>query len=216
MIAPHMPPPFHHARTFAEELGIDVEANTPAAWFCLLVISMLSSARVGHAIALRSARVLIERGWTTPGKMAAASWEQRVNALDEGGYVRYDERTAAMLAQTAQMVVARYGGVLRRLRDEAGRDAAQERKLLKQFKGIGDVGANIVFREAQAGWPELYPFADERVLTAAKALGLPADANALAEMVRGRRQFARLVAALIRVHLERTHEQIRRAARGES
>jgi hypothetical protein len=50
------------------------------------------------------------------------------------------------------MVVEKYGGDLRNLRKSAapgGRpDPARERKLLKEFKGIGDVGANIFFREA--------------------------------------------------------------------
>jgi hypothetical protein len=40
----------------------------------------------------------------------------------------------------------------------------RECKLLKEFKGIGDVGANIFCREAQIAWDELYPFADRKAL----------------------------------------------------
>lgn len=201
-----------YGRTFAEELGIDAEANEPSPLFCLLTSALLFSARIGHTIALRAARVLIERGWTTPERMAKTTWEERVRALDEAGYVRYDERTSTMLGETAQLVIDRYRGDLRNLREAANAEPAREHVLLKEFKGIGDVGANIFFREVQLAWPELFPFADDRVLAAAKELGLPADPHALAKAVHGRREFARLVAALIRVHLDRKYEEVREEA----
>jgi hypothetical protein len=40
-------------------------------------------------------------------------------------------------------------GDLRRLRAEAGQDPRQERRLLKAVKGLGEVGVDILFREAQ-------------------------------------------------------------------
>lgn len=202
-----------YGRSFAEDLGIDAEANEPSPLFCLLISAMLFSTRISHTVALRSARVLFGRGWITPEKMAASTWEERVRALDEGGYARYDERTSTMLGEIAQMLVETYQGDLRRLREAAGRDPARERKLLDQFKGVGEVAVNIFFREAQLAWPELYPFADARTLASAKALGLPADPAKLAALVRGRRQFVRLVAALIRVELEHKHNEILQAAR---
>ena len=131
--------------------------------------------------------------------MAASSWEQRVRALDEGGYVRYDERTSTMLGETAEMLIDLYQGDLRKLRAAAGTDPARERKLLDQFKGVGNVAVNIFFRETQLAWPELFPFADDKALASAKQLGLPADAHKLASLVRGRQDFVRLVSALVRV-----------------
>jgi len=203
----------HYGRTFAEELGIDAGANQPSPLFCLLISAALFSTRISHVIALKSARILFERGWTTPAKMAATTWEQRVRALDEGGYVRYDERTSTMLGRTAQMLIDGYQGDLRKLREAAGADPAHERKLLDQFMGIGEVAVNIFFREAQLAWPELYPFADERTLASAKKLGLPADARKLAALARSRRRYVRLVSALIRVQLERKHEEVLAEAR---
>jgi endonuclease III len=199
--------------SFADDLGIDARVNEPSPLFCLLIAAMLFSTRINHTIALKSARILFRRGWTTPEKMAASTWEQRVRALDEGGYVRYDERTSTMLGEIAQMLMDGYQGDLRRLREAAKRDPVRERKLLDQFKGIGEVAVNIFFREAQLAWPELYPFADARTLASARALGLPADTKKLAALVRGRRQFVRLVAALIRVKLEHKQEEILAAAR---
>ncbi len=197
-----------YGRTFAEDLGIDAETNEPAPLFCLLISAMLFSTRISHNIASKSARILFERGWTTPDRMVATTWEQRVQALDEGGYVRYDERTSTMLGETAQMLMDLYQGDLRKLRLAGERDPARERYLLDQFKGVGEIAVNIFFREAQLAWPELFPFADEKALASAKKLGLPADSKKLAALVRTRRDFGRLVSALVRVQLEHKHDEI--------
>ena len=201
-----------YGRTFAEDLGIDAAANEPSSLFCLLISALLFSTRINHNVASKSARILFERGWTTPERLAAATWEQRVQALDEGGYVRYDERTSTALGETARMLMDLYRGDLRKLRAAAESDPARERKLLDQFKGIGDVAVNIFFREAQLAWPELFPFADEKALACAKKLRLPTDPGKLAALVRSRRDFVGLVSALVRVQLEHRHDEIVLAA----
>ena len=201
-----------YGRTFAEDLGIDARQNEPSPLFCLLISALLFSTRISHNIALRSARLLFDRGWTSPQRMAKTTWIQRVRALDEGGYVRYDERTSTMLGENAHMLIDLYDGDLRNLRAAARADPSQERKLLDQFTGIGEVAINIFFREAQLAWPELFPFADQKAIASAKALRLPADAPALASMVRGRRNFVKLVSALVRVQLEHRHDEILAAA----
>src|SRR5215218_2560391 len=174
-----------HGRTFAEELRIDVAKGTPAPLFRLLVASILLSARIGHGIAVEAARALAKEGWTTPQKLAEATWAQRVRVLNRSGYARYDESTSRMLGDTCTLLLERYRGDLRRLREEAGRDPERERALLKEFKGIGDVGVDVFFREAQVAWEELQPFADRRALQAARRLGLGSDARALARLAGG-------------------------------
>jgi hypothetical protein len=192
-----------HGRTFAEELLIDSAKGTPSPLFRLLVTSILLSARIGHRIAVRAARALFDQGWTRPQKLGDAGWERRVRALNAAGYARYDESTSRMLGETCDLLLERYRGDLRRLREEASRDPKRERKRLKEFKGMGDTGVDIFFREAQAAWDELYPFADRRALPAASQLGLGSDRTTLAQLVEGRgREFARLTAALVRTGLE--------------
>jgi hypothetical protein len=200
-----------HGRTFAEELRIDVAKGTPSALFRLLCASTLMSARISSDIAMDAARNLAKRGWRTPQKLAASTWSQRVSALNDAGYTRYQERTATMLGDMAGLLLDRYGGDLRRLREEAGRDPRRERRLLKEFKGMGDVGVDIFFREAQVVWDELFPFADRRVLDAAGRLKLPKDAKGLVKLV-GEQRFPALVAALIRVGREDGYDAVRRAA----
>jgi hypothetical protein len=101
----------------------------------------------------------------------------------------------------------KYGGDLRRLREAASREPAAERRLLKECKGLGDVGVDVFFREAQAIWDELYPFAGKRDLDAAARLGLEKDAAGLAKRV-PRHDFPRLTAALVRVGLAKDFEKV--------
>jgi hypothetical protein len=77
---------------------------------------------------------------------------------------------------------------------------------------MGDVGVDIFFREAQAVWEELFPFADRRALEAAGRLGLPKQPGGLVDVV-GRERFPQLVAALVRVELADDYEAVREAAR---
>jgi hypothetical protein len=112
-----------------------------------------------------------------------------------------------MLRDTAGLLIEQYGGDLRRLRERAGEDPAAERRLLQEFKGIGETGADIICREAQEPWPELYPFADRKALAAARKLGLGSDVEELARLT-GRQDFPRLVAALIRTSLAKDFDSV--------
>ena len=198
-----------HGRTYCDELGIDIAANTPSALFRWLVASMLYSARISAGNATEAARALTQAGLTTAEKMAAASWQDRVDVLTAHGYKRYDESYSRMLGETAEAVRDDYGGDLRKLREAAGENPDEERRRLKAFKGLGDVGVDIFCREVQAAWPELYPFADRKALQAAERLGLPKTAKGLAGRV-SEKDFSRLVAALVRTDLAKDYEALRR------
>lgn len=200
-----------YGQTFAREIGIPVEKNTPAPLFQLLCASLLYSARISADNAARAMKALIEAGLTTPQKMADATWQERVDVITWHGYKRYDERTSSMLGDTAELLLERYRGDLRELRDEAERDVGREHELLQQFKGIGAVGADIFLREVQVAWEEAYPYADEKVLKAARRLDLGGDAQTLARRV-DRRNFPRFTAALIRLDLEDGYDDVRQAA----
>ena len=176
-----------HGRTFSDEAGVTL-ADTPSPLFCWLVAALLSSARIGAAQAMEASRALIDAGHTTSAKMAAATWQQRVDVLTAHGYKRYDESASRMLGETAAMVEERYGGDLRRLRETAERDPGKERKLLKEFKGIG---ADVATRSAEK-------------------LKLPKTARGLAGLV-PRRDYVRLLSALVRAELAGDHDDIRRS-----
>lgn len=195
-----------HGRTYADEAGISLK-DTPAPLFQLLVLSLLLSARIRASVAVASTRALSRAGMRDARKMKDATWQQRVDALGEGGYRRYDERTSTQLGQAAELVLDRYGGDLRRLRKEG--DAGW---LLREVPGIGPTGRDIFLREVQGVWPEYAPFFDVKAQDGAKRLGLPASADALGELVH-QRDLPRLAAALVRVALDRqAGEEVREAA----
>jgi len=198
-------------KTFAEELGIVVQGNSPEALFQLLCAALLFSARISARIATDATKALLDMGWTTPTKMAATTWEERTRALNRSGYARYDESTSRMLGESTELLLQRYDGDLRNLRSEAGRDPGEERRKLKEFKGIGDVGVDIFFREAQVTWDELFPFMDRRSKEGARALGLPDDPVELLELCE-RDDYPRLVAGLVRAQLEDGYERIQEQA----
>ena len=201
-----------YPRSYAQMLGIDLGKNTPAPLFQWLVCALLMSARISADKAQEAAKALFDAGWTTPDKMAATSWEERVKVLNENGYARYDESTARYLADTLDLLDKNYGGDLRTLRDDAGRSPSEERKRLKDFKGIGETGADIFFREVQRAWEEHYPFCDARAAKAAESLGLPADGESLAELAGGRQALPRLLTGLVRTDLDKAKDDILKAA----
>jgi endonuclease III len=203
-----------YGQTFSQELGIPIEKNNPATLFRLLCATLLFSTRIQEKIAVKAAKALNQQGWNTPQKMLDASWEERARCLNEAGYARYDERTAAMLGDSSQFLVEHYDGDLRQLRKAAEHNPDQEHKLLQEFKGIGKVGANIFLREVQVAWNEVFPFADDRILETARAVNLPGDVEALQDLV-SREDFPRLVAALVRVRLAHDEDKILEKAHQE-
>jgi len=195
-----------HGETYAQQAGIRLR-DAPAPLFQLLCESLLLSARISADKAVEATAALKEADLTTPKKMAEATWQQRVDAITDRGYKRFDEKGSTQLGQTADLVLKRYYGDLRQLRAEAHHDVEREKRLLRQFKGVGPVGAEIFLREVQGLWGEVYPFADPKVTNAAKRLELPSDPRQLARYVH-RSDFPRLVAGIIRVDLANQHDEV--------
>ncbi|MFE1029618.1 endonuclease [Streptomyces sp. NPDC058818] len=190
-----------HGRTYAEEAGIRLK-DTPQPLYRLLVLAHLLSARISGSIAVATARALHEAGLRDPRRMAAADWQERVDALGRGGYRRYDERTATQLGDAAELLTERWGGDLRRLRKEADGEVPEVRRLLQEFPGVGPTGADIFLREAQYVWPEAAPYLDRKALQGAERLGLPGDPDRLLDLA-GTTEPAVLAAALVRASLDK-------------
>ena len=187
-----------YGRSYASEAGIRLR-DTPAPLYQLLVLATLLSARISADIAVAAARELFAAGHRTPQAMRDASWQDRVDALGRGHYRRYDERTATMLGDGAALLLDRWDGDLRRLRDAAGGAPPRIAALLAEFPGIGPAGADIFLREVQAVWPQVAPYTDRRVRDGAEAVGLPPSGTDLATLAGSAPRLARLAAALVRV-----------------
>ncbi|MDI5968862.1 endonuclease [Streptomyces sp. SL13] len=189
-----------HGRTYAEDAGVRVR-NTPQPLYQLLVLAHLLSARIKASVAGDAARALFAAGMRDPRHMADATWQQRVDALGEGHYRRYDERTATQLGDGAELLLEQYGGDLRNLRDRAGEDVEEEKRLLREMPGVGPVGADIFLREAQGVWPEAAPYFDGKAVQGATRLGLPESPRALARLA-DPEDYPALAAGLVRSALD--------------
>ncbi|MDQ1034824.1 hypothetical protein QFZ75_001240 [Streptomyces sp. V3I8] len=191
-----------HGRTFAEEAGIRLR-NTPQPLYRTLVMSCLLSARIRGSVALATTRALYEAGLRDPRRMARAPWQERVDALGRGGYRRYDERTATQLGEGAELLLDRWGGDPRRMREAADGDLDELRSLLRELPGLGPAGVDIFLREVQQVWPEVAPHLDAKALQGAARLGLPEEPGRLLELA-GDTGPAVLAAALVRAALDRS------------
>ncbi|MEU0019504.1 endonuclease [Streptomyces rochei] len=189
-----------HGRTYAEEAGIALK-DTPQPLYRLLVLAHLLSARIRGSVAVATARALQDAGLSDPRRMADADRQERVDALGRGGYRRYDERTATQLGEAAELLNERWGGDLRRLREEADGEVGEVRRLLQEFPGIGPTGADIFLREVQRVWPDVAPWLDRKALQGAERLGLPKDPDRLVRLA-GRTDPAVLAAALVRASVD--------------
>lgn len=198
-----------YGTTYAAQAGIRLR-DTPAPLYRLVVLAHLLSARIRAGVAVAAARALFAGGMGTARRMADAPWQRRVDALGEGGYRRYDERTSTQLGDGARLLLERCGGDVRRFREEG--DPA---RALQELPGIGPTGAAIFLREVQDVWPESGPHFDGKALEGAERLGLPRSPGALARLAGGGGRAA-LAAALVRVALDREEaaEEVRAAARG--
>ncbi len=187
-------------RTYADEAGIGLR-DTPSPLYRLLVLSVLLSARIKADIAVAAARELFAAGCRTPRGTLDTSWQDRVDALGRGHYVRYDESTATTLGRGAELIVDEYGSDLRRMAARAEGDVSTLRRLLREVPGIGAVGADIFCREVQAVWPWVRPYLDAKARKGAERIGLPGDVASLAVLVDDG-DLARFSAALVRVSLD--------------
>jgi endonuclease III len=185
-----------YGETFAHQAGIRL-ADRPGPLYQLLVLVKLLSTRISANVAVAGARELFAAGLTSPKAMRDASAHDRWHTLARANYVRYAGRAEAQLAEGAEQVLDRWGGDLRRMHQDADGDVARLRASLTAFPGIGPTGADIYLREVQAVWPDLRPYLDERVTSAAKAARLPSTKAKLAALVPPDRLPA-LAAALIR------------------
>lgn len=161
---------------YSIEVGIDVDAGDGEVerWF---VAATLFGTRISAAIALHTFTVLDAAGLVRIAQAGDFSWDELVALLDEGGYTRYDFRTATRLHAIADVIAERYGGEVteigRRFRCFPDLHAA-----LDDLPGWGPVTVDAFLRELRGVWPGAQPPADPRAVRAAGHLGLVTSTDA--------------------------------------
>lgn len=135
----------------AKELGIEIEKGEGELfkWF---IASFLFGKRIQQDIAAEAYRVIVDKHRRdTPRKLCNCSWQELVNMLGEGRYVRYDESTAERLLKLCNKLNSEYGGKLGNLREQS-KDRKDLEKRLAEFEGIGPKTVEIFMREARKVW----------------------------------------------------------------
>jgi endonuclease III len=194
--------------TYAAEAGVRV-SDKPMPLFQLLMLCMLASKPIDATIAMRAGHELFSEGLRTPKAVLDADRQTMIDAFGRASYARYDESSATRLTEIAQLTLDEYAGDLREIARRSDGDITATKRMLKQFKGIGETGADIYLREVQDVWPWVRPYFDKRASRAAKALGLPGDPAKLGALAP--RANARLAAALVRASLD---DDVRHQAAG--
>ena len=158
--------------TYSEELGLDLHrAGDRFLWF---LASILFAKRISVKIAIKTFKVFLRRGLTYPDAILDAGWDELVDALDQGGYVRYDFSTATNLLEAMKLLIDKYGGSVDEIYLEA-EDAGDLEKRLMEFRGVGPVAINIFLRELRGIWPKAGSKPSRSALEVASRLGLDED-----------------------------------------
>ncbi|KAI9757361.1 MAG: hypothetical protein M4579_003475 [Chaenotheca gracillima] len=190
--------------------SIDVASDKPSAAtiLALLYHAMLTSARISHNLAYSSTKALVAAGYHDIETLKQSSWEDRTKLLTESGYTRYREKTATGLGELADFISKEYDGDLNNLLKRADSNSDKVRTLLKEIKGLGEVGVNIFQDTAQGVWPCLTPFIDPRSLETAKQIGLGEDVTEMFKAVGNDPvKMGRLSAALTKLRLEKKEDE---------
>lgn len=160
---------------FSTELRIKVAEGLVERqkWF---LAAILFGAPISGLLASRTYRVFAAQGVTSPDAVLARGWDGLVDLLDEGGYTRYDFKTATKLLAVMRSLKEHYQGDLEFLAATARNPVDLEQRLRDLASGIGPTTVNIFLRELRDIWPKAQPPLSSLARLAADHLGLiPGD-----------------------------------------
>jgi hypothetical protein len=161
-----------YGRRYSEVLGIRLGEGDDPEIFKWFLASLLFGAPITESAAVKTFRCLEQHGVLTPGKIVRMGWEGLVAILDEGGYTRYDYKTADKLLEVANNLLEAYDGSLSRVHSVASDARDLERRLKGLGKGVGHVTVSIFLRELRGIWEKADPYPTALALLASERLGI--------------------------------------------
>jgi endonuclease III len=165
----------NYGERYSEILGINLTGKEDKEIFKWFLASVLFGAPITESSAIKTYRCFEKREVLTPNRILETGWDGLVEILDEGGYTRYDFKTADKLLEVMRNFVDKYNGSLNELHKEASNMRDLENRLKSLGKGIGDVTVRIFLRELRGIWKEAAPRPTALVITTAKNLGIMSD-----------------------------------------
>lgn len=192
-----------------------------------LVSACILSKPLSHRLGLRTIQTLLNPpfGLRTLKDLDEAGYEGRRKVMWEAR-TQHKEKTAGQLGNVVDGIRDLCGEKddekeldhLEGLRDSIKglatskdvQDALVDK--LTTIKGIGPGVASIFLRRIQGDWEEVYPYADDRCLSSARAFGLITEKEGTEELAEkvgkgDRRKFVRVLDTLIGIELEKKLEE---------
>jgi endonuclease III len=157
---------------YSEELGISLLSGEDKEIFKWFLASILFGTPIRESSVIKTYKCFEKYNVLAPERILETGWDELVRILDEGGYTRYDFKTADKLLAVMRNLLENYEGSLTLL-DERASDCRDLEKRLKDLgKGIGDVTVNIFLRELRGILEKANPNPTNLVIVAAKNLGI--------------------------------------------
>lgn len=157
---------------YSKVLGINLSCKKDKEIFKWFFASILFGAPITETSVIKTYRCFQKYHVLTPDKILSTGWNGLVKILDEGGYTRYDFKTADKLLEVMRNLKQQYDGNITKLYNEASNSLELEERLKKLGKGIGNVTVSIFLRELRGIWEKAESKPTSLVILAAKNLGI--------------------------------------------
>lgn len=156
---------------YSTQLDIQLNDLDAAEIYKWLLAALLYGAPISEKIATHTWWVLERNGILTPESIVRTGWDGLVNLLDEGGYARYDHKTATRMLAVSQTLLDRYAGNLNHLHAAALDSDDLAQRIMNLGKGMGPITIQIFLRELRGRWNKAMPPIAQLAFQAAQALG---------------------------------------------
>ena len=156
-----------------------------------LLSAVILSRPISHVLGVRTIRTILNDpyNFVSPKAILDAGSEKVHQSLWDAK-TQHKDKTADQLSNVAKIISENFSDgdtedtSLDGVRKESEHDMNKESDLLtSSIKGLGKTGMSIFFRRIQWLWEECYPYVDDRTGHALEELGLPSQAEQLAEMI---------------------------------
>ncbi len=104
---------------YSETLGIDLKSGREEEIFKWFLASILFGAPITEAAAVKTYKCFQKYSVLTPERILETGWDGLVRILDEGGYTRYDFKTADKLLIVMRNLVEKYDGKLAKIHEKS-------------------------------------------------------------------------------------------------